>query len=186
MIFVPGPDGTTDDFPNSAPSRRICSIRTTRPDELNGSLSDYASFTFKYMFPRDNAESWQQIYQFIDEFPDDAYWSQWKPMVRDFVSTLDARGLVTSFRVGQSMHHIIFSTIDHHRLTFEPRVTLEFDPKERTVRVAFSYSNLHFHEPQSQETVPLSTAVSSTLGYLRRLWCETKPATPIPDALNVA
>jgi hypothetical protein len=138
------------------------------------------------MFPKDNVESWQRIYEFIDEFPDDAYWSQWKPMVRGVVSTLDARGLVASFRIGQSMHHIIFSTIDHHRLTSEPRVTLEFHPKEQTVRVAYSCSNLYFNEPLSQETVPLSTAAPSTLGYLRRLWCETRPDTPIPDVLNAA
>lgn len=138
------------------------------------------------MFPKDNSESWQHIHEFVDEFPDDAYWSTWKPMVRDIVSTLEARGLAPLFRIGQSMHHIIFSTLDHHRLTSEPRVTLEFLPKEQIVRVAYGRANLYFSEPLSQERVAPSFAVPSILGYLRRLWSETKPDIQIPDALNAA
>ena len=93
-------------------------------------------------------------------------------------------GLGPLFRIGQSMHHVLISTLDHHRLTSEPRVTLDFHPKEQTVRVAYSCSNLWFNEPISQETIPISTAMPSILGYLRRLWIETKPATPIPDGLS--
>jgi hypothetical protein len=134
--------------------------------------------------PKDNVESWQDIQLFIVEYPDDDYWSKWKPMVRGVVSTLEARGLGPLFRIGQSMHHVLISTLDHHRLTSEPRVTLDFHPKEQTVRVAYSCSNLWFNEPISQETIPISTAMPSILGYLRRLWIETKPATPIPDGLS--
>jgi hypothetical protein len=138
------------------------------------------------MFPKDNLESWRQIGEFVGEFPDDAYWSNWKPMVRSVFSDLEARELAKYFRVGQSMHHIIFSTQDDHRLVSEARVTLEFHPMEQTVRVAYSRSNLYFSDPILQETVPISAAVSSTLVYLRRLWSETKPTVAIPDALNVA
>jgi len=138
------------------------------------------------MFPKDNPESWQHIHEFVDEFPDDDYWSKWKPMVRGVVSTLEARGLIPLFRIGQSMHHILFSTLDHHRLASEPRVTLEFHPKDQTVRIAYSCSNLYFSEPISQETIPIAAAMPSILGYLRRLWIETKPATPIPDGLIAA
>jgi hypothetical protein len=80
--------------------------------------------------PKDNVESWQDIQLFIAEYPDDGYWSKWKPMVRGVVYTLEAHDLVPLFRVGQSMHHILISTLDHHRLTSEPRVTLEFHPNE--------------------------------------------------------
>jgi len=137
------------------------------------------------MFPKDNPESWQHIHRFVDEYPDDAYWSKWKPMVRDVISTLESRDLAPSFRIGQSMHHVLFSTLDHHRLISEPRVTLEFHPKDQTVRIAYSCSNLWFNEPISQETFPVSAAMPSIFGYLRRLWIETKPATPIPDGLKV-
>jgi hypothetical protein len=138
------------------------------------------------MFPRDNFESWQHIHEFIDEFPDDVHWSQWRPMVRDVVSSLEARGLVALFHIGRSMHHIIFSTLEHHGLTSEPRVTLEFHPPEQAVRVAYSCSNLHFGEPLSEECVPITAAVPSTLSFLRRLWSETKPTSEIPDAPNTA
>jgi hypothetical protein len=136
--------------------------------------------------PKDNVESWQDIQLFIAEYPDDDYWSKWKPMVRGVVSMLEARDLVPLFRIGQSMHHVLISTLDHHLLTSESRVTLEFHPKEQTVRVTYSCSNLWFNEPLSQETIPISSAMPSILGYLRRLWSETKPGTPIPDGLNAA
>jgi hypothetical protein len=138
------------------------------------------------MYPRDNLESWQHIHEFIDEFPDDVHWSQWKPMVRDVVSSLEARDLAALFRIGQSMHHIIFSTLEHHGLTSEPRVTLEFHPTGQAVRVTYSCSNLHFGEALSEECVPITAAVPSTLGFLRRLWSETKPTSEIPAALNTA
>jgi hypothetical protein len=136
--------------------------------------------------PKDNLESWQDIQQFIAEFPDDDYWSKWKPMVRGVVSALEAHGLAPLFRIGQSMHHIILSTLDSHRLTSEPRVTLEFHPKEQTVRVEYSCANLYFSEALSEESVPLVAALPTTLGYLRRLWSETKSAIAIPDALKSA
>jgi hypothetical protein len=136
--------------------------------------------------PKDNVESWQDIQLFIAEYPDDDYWSKWTPMVRGVVSILEARGLGPLFRIGQSTHHILISTLDHHRLTSEPRVTLDFHPKEQTVRVAYSCSNLWFKEPISQETIPISTAMPSILASLRRLRIETKPTTPIPDGLNAA
>ena len=105
-------------------------------------------------------------------------------MVRGVISALELRGLNPLFRIGQSMHQIIFSTLDHHRLTSEPRVTLVFDPEEQAVRITYSCANLLFAEPVSEETVPVSVAIPSILGYLRRLWNESKPTTPVPDALN--
>ncbi len=135
------------------------------------------------MWPKDNPESWKQIHEFIDEFPDDAYWSAWKSMVRDVVTKLEERDLVPLFRIGQSMHHIIFSTVDHHRLTSEPRVTLEFNPKDQTVRVAYSSANLYFSEPLSENRVSVTACLGTTLDYLRRLWTDTKAGTPVPDAL---
>jgi hypothetical protein len=59
------------------------------------------------MLPKDNPESWRCIHEFIDEFPDDDYWSKWKPMVRDVVTALEARGLGSLFRIGQATHDII-------------------------------------------------------------------------------
>lgn len=135
------------------------------------------------MFPKDNLESWQQIHDFISEYPEDDYWSKWKPMVRNVVSALDGLGLASSFRIGQGMHHVIFSTLDHHRLSNEPRVILEFHPKDQAVRIAYSCSNLFFSQPLSEETVPVPDAVPTIIRYLRRLWQETKPDTSLPEPL---
>jgi hypothetical protein len=136
--------------------------------------------------PKDNLESWQDIQQFIAEYPDDDYWSKWKPMARTIVSELEACGLAPLFRVGQSMHHIVFSTLDHHRLSSEPRVTLELLPNEHIVRVAFSRANLWFSEPLSEDRIEPSLAAATALQYLRRLWTETKPDIQIPDALEAS
>jgi len=138
------------------------------------------------MFPKDNPESWQRVRVFIEEFPDDPHWSQWKPLVRSVISDLEEGGLSTTFRVGQSMHHILFSLLEHHRLTSEPRVTLEFHPASQTVRVAYGYTNLYFHEPTAEEVVPVAAAILSILAFLRRLWGEAKPGIPAPDVLTVA
>ena len=138
------------------------------------------------MFPKDNPESWQRIHEFIDEFPDTPHWSQWKPLVRSVISDLESRGLSTLFRVGQSMHHILFSLVEHHRLVSEPHVTLEFHAEPQTVRVAYGYTNLHFGEPAAEEVVPVASAIPSILAFLRRLWGEARPGISVPDALTVA
>lgn len=137
------------------------------------------------MWPKDNLESWKQIHKFIADYPDDEHWATWKSMAREIVSSLENLGLVPLFRVGQSMHHIIFSTKDQHRLTGEPHVTLQLDPTQRMVLVAYSYTNIGFNEPLASETVDVASCLSTILRYLRRLWVETKPDESIPDSLNV-
>jgi hypothetical protein len=135
--------------------------------------------------PIDNPESWQQIHEFIDEFPDDAYWSKWKFMVREVVSSLEALGLAKHFRIGQSMHDIMISTADYHGLSAnEPRVILVFQPREDLVRIAYSDANLIFKEPLTDEHVAITVATDRTLEYLRRLWNETKSSARMPNGLS--
>jgi hypothetical protein len=136
------------------------------------------------MSPKDNLDSWQHIREFIEHFPDDEYWSKWKPMARFVVSELKTCGAATLFRIGQSMHHIIFSTSDRHGLRWEARVTLEFDPAKQQVRVAYSCSNLYFGEPLSEETVEVSSAPSTVRRFLQRLWTETKPDVRLPEGFT--
>ena len=102
------------------------------------------------------------------------------------VSGLDTSGLSAHFRIGMGMHHVILSSAERHGLSSEPRVTLEFYPKEQLVRIAYGCSNLYFHEPLVEERVGSSVAVPSILRHLRRLWIETKPDAQIPDALKVS
>lgn len=115
-------------------------------------------------------------------------------MVRQVVSDLEARGLSEHFRIGQSMHDIIISTADHHRLTSEPYVTLEFYPEEHQVRVAYSCAYPGINEPgakprcamqpDAEERVDMPLATSRVLHYLRRLWSESKGDVQVPDGLN--
>ncbi len=133
--------------------------------------------------PRDNLESWVDIHAFVASFPDDEYWLQWKPIVENVVSQLEARGLAPFFRVGQSMHHVIFSTLDHHQLVEEPRVTLAIEPEEKRVRVAYSTANLWFQPAIAEQRADVSASVPIVLAYLRRLWLDTKPTVPLPSPL---
>ena len=135
--------------------------------------------------PKDNLESWQDIQQFIAEFPETPYWVEWKTMARQVICGLANLGLAPSFRIGQGMHHIMLSTLEHHGLRAEPRVTLDFDPESHLVRVAYSRSNIEFNEPLSEERVPVEAAVSAIIKNLKILWNETKPGVPMPAALIV-
>jgi hypothetical protein len=138
------------------------------------------------MYPKDNLESWPYIHAFINRFPDNAYWSEWKRMVRSIISDLETRGAASLFRIGQGMHQILISTLEHHGLASEPRVTLEFDPEQQSVCVSYSQTlvgeeEYGFARPLAQERVSISKAMPVVLSYLRRLWIETKPNTNLPD-----
>jgi hypothetical protein len=147
------------------------------------------------MWPANNPESWRKLREIVGEKPNDDYWSKWKQMVDHVLSELEARSLAESFRIGQSMHTIIFSTLEHHCLAKEARLTLDFEPEKKTVQIAYSHScahlshandHPHYYAPLAQESVLLSEAVPSVLSFLRRLWAETKPEIPTPDGLKDA
>jgi hypothetical protein len=103
-------------------------------------------------------------------------------MARQLIAELEAHDLVPYFRVGQSMHHIIFSTADSHGLGGEPRVTLEILPREQQVRVAYSLANMEMRPAISESHLAATEGVANVL-HLRRLWLETK-RTPLPPGLT--
>ncbi len=137
------------------------------------------------MCPRDNIESWQTTMEDIDEHPDDSYWSSYKGTARDVFASLTKFELNQAFRAGLSMHDIIFSTLDHHGLRDEPRVTFTIRPKEGSVKIAYSYSHVDFgpSAPVSEEICPASDVTPVLVNYLRRIWIETKPSERIPPGL---
>jgi hypothetical protein len=138
------------------------------------------------MWPRDNLESWQVTVRLIEEQPDDPYWSAYKFAARHLLSALEERSLNRAFRAGTSMHDIIFSTLDHHVLKDEPRVTLTISPDDASVKVAYSYSNVDFGAGAlvSEETCPAEKSLPTVLSYLKRLWSETKPSEMVPGGLS--
>jgi hypothetical protein len=137
------------------------------------------------MWPRDNLESWKVAMSLIAEQPDDLYWSSYKRTAFDLFSSLEQRELNRVFRAGTSMHDIIFSTLDHHILKDEPRVTIAIQPKDERVKVFYSYSNVEFgpNAPVSEEACGNTDALPTILHYLTRLWVETKQNEPLPPGL---
>jgi hypothetical protein len=71
-----------------------------------------------------NPDSWQDVLEFITRFPDDQTWSTWKLVATEFMQRGIDAGLDARFRAGQSMHHLLFSTLEHHGLRGEPHVTI--------------------------------------------------------------
>ena len=134
-------------------------------------------------FPPDNESSWASVLAFIDEYPEDANWSDWKRIALRIIRQLQSLGATSMFRVGQSMHHIVFSTLQHHGLSSEARVTIEIDGATQRVRVAHGYGNLWFSTPTKQVTCPSDDVMNALTQYLRELWLETK-AAPLPHELR--
>ena len=135
------------------------------------------------MLPVDNRESWRAARALIEECSDDEYWSSWKRMALSVVSDLEKRGLDSAFRVGMSMHHILFSTLDHHGLeNGQPRIVFEIESRKGVARIA--YTNRFDIDQKFVETVDVGVAAEKLIEYLRRLWVETKGGEEVPHGLG--
>ena len=133
---------------------------------------------------QNHAESWRQIRAFLDEPPGDADGRQWQGMARSIVVELEKLGLPGWFRVDGSARQVILSTAESLGPDSGPRVTLEFQPAQQTVRIAYGHSDLAARAPLLDAWVSAPTAVQVTLGALRRLWTETRPTVPMPEELQ--
>jgi hypothetical protein len=113
-------------------------------------------------------------------------WIEWKRIAHDLVESLASDGLDASFRIGQSMSHIIFSTIDHHRLEREPRITIEIKGATKEVRIAYCDANIWFNGSIEEKIVSESEALLEMKIALRKLWNATKPTDELPKSLKSA
>jgi hypothetical protein len=129
-----------------------------------------------------NPETWANIVQFTQEFPQTDYWNRWRSTVCPLLDESIRRGYDCLFRAGSSMHHILFSTISHHGLRGEPHVTLRVT-EEWKIEISYSTSNVHFSSPIESVVVNPDSAISLFTRYLCHLWEETVPE-PIPEALR--
>ena len=133
-----------------------------------------------------NRASWQMVLDDLDEYPQDGYWIAFLAFMREVLQGAIGEGLNDYFRAGQSMHHIIFSTCERHRLEgYDPpplRVTLEFS-KELGASVATSHANLWFHPAEKKDPVTAETALPVLKTYLAHLWRETRANEPLPEPL---
>lgn len=129
-----------------------------------------------------NIASWEAVAADIEQYPDNEHWKSWKTLVRRFLRTGMSAGLNRYFRAGQSMHHILFSTLDHHGLRDEPRVTIELHPPSQ-VRIAYGTTNLWFSTPELEYTLPFDDGFATFRRFLHQLWMATVPE-PIPEDIR--
>lgn len=136
--------------------------------------------------PASNRESWDDVLAFVRSFPDDERWRQWKRAVEELLRQGRADGLDDAFRAGQSMHYLIFSTLDRHRLDDEPRVTVAwYSPSE--LEISYGRVNrglIEARDIEHAEVVAGEVAYPVLTRYLRRLWLETREPTSLPAALR--
>jgi hypothetical protein len=130
----------------------------------------------------ENRATWQQVLRYIREHPDDEYWSRWRAIVSPILEHAVELEFDSLFRAGMSMSHVIFSTLDHHGLRDEPRVTLEV-MKDWRIRISLTRDNVWFHAPTQFAVLDDSTAFQTFRRYLWHLWEDTVPEA-IPERLR--
>jgi hypothetical protein len=129
-----------------------------------------------------NSASWRAVEEDIGHYPDDQ-WEAWKALAHEFLAECFRLGLDRHFRAGQSMHHFVFSTLDHHGLRNEPRVTVEFHPTSRELRIAYGCSNLYFSPAELEYTLPFDVGFSTFQRFLKQLWTVTA-TDALPEGLT--
>jgi len=133
-------------------------------------------------FQRNTVASWDAVTAYIEQYPDDSNWGAWKKLARKFIREGISLGLNQYFRAGQGMHHLLFSTLDHHGLLDEPRVTVVFHPEDE-LRIIYSKTNLHFHTNELECLLPYAEGFSAFKKNLSQLWTATV-SEPLPDELR--
>ena len=129
-----------------------------------------------------NVASWRAVAADIELSPDTSDWQPWKALARRFLRSGSEMGLCRYFRAGRAMHHIIFSTLDHHGLRGEPRVTIELHPPSG-LRIAYGTSNLEFQRPELEYSLGFEEGSATFRRFLHQLWAATVPE-PIPEDIR--
>lgn len=129
-----------------------------------------------------NRETWRQVQEEIETFPDREEWNRWRSLVTPLVERAIESEFDSLFRAGMSLSHLVFSTLDHHGLRNEPRITVDLTT-DFNLRISYSTSDLWFQQPTQFEIVEPRLAFPVFTRYLQHLWEETLPE-PIPEALR--
>jgi hypothetical protein len=115
----------------------------------------------------ENRATWRLVRTFIDEYPNNEFWAPWRETVLPLLNRATDCEFDTLFRAGMSMSHLIFSTIDHHGLRDEPRITVEVT-SEWKLRISYSTWNLQFKQPtqfavaEPHQAFPVFTPIFAT------------------------
>jgi hypothetical protein len=130
----------------------------------------------------ENRATWKDVEEWIAEYPDRENWNRWRTIIKPLVERAIASQFDSLFRAGQSMSHLVLSTLDHHGLRYEPRVTVEVT-HDWKLRISWSTHNIWFRSPSQFEIVEPRMAFPVFTRYLQHLWKETSPE-PIPEILR--
>lgn len=133
------------------------------------------------MHTRFNEDSWLKMIAFAESFPDPV-WTDWRAQMVPLLREALERGIHHHFQAGQSMQHIIFSTLEHWGLDREPRVTIGYE-KDMSLFVAYSTTNIWFSEPMTKVALQRDNAMNVLARFLRTLWTDTKPDAHVPAEL---
>ena len=134
------------------------------------------------MVASENIASWQELARSVDQHPDAEYWIKWKNLAHRLLQYAEAQQFNKYIRAGRSMNHLTFSTLDHHGLRDEPRVTVELKA-DGQMRIAFGRGNLYFSKADVEYTLPFDEACLVFHRFLNQLWQQTMPE-PLPDELR--
>ncbi len=123
--------------------------------------------------------AWGAVDAFVERHPD----SQWRGFAQQFICECVHLKLDRYFHASQSMDHLVFSTLHHHDLRDEPRVTVELHPGEHTLRIAYGRNNLWSAPPEIEYTLPFDAGVKTFQQFLKQLWNATA-TEGFPSELN--
>ena len=129
-----------------------------------------------------NIESWADIGEFIEDFPDSSG-LEWKRLARRFVQYGLDRNFNRHFRAGQSMSTLVFSTLDRHGLRDEPRITVTLRPPDELKLVYWPATPATKGDRRLEYDLHWDEAMPTFQRFLNHLW-ETTMSAPLPSDLR--
>lgn len=142
----------------------------------------------RFYGPTTMPESWVAMTEFMARIAQYPAFPGWGRVGGKLIAEGQQRGLDEHFRAGQSMQHLIFSTVPHHGLQGELRVTVawpEYDAHSAAtgelIEVSLGRTNRWFSTDRLS-IGPSEHAWSLVAEYLRELWQSTQ-SSPLPDGL---
>jgi hypothetical protein len=122
-----------------------------------------------------NLESWRAVEAFVERMGD-----RWRAVAQRFLGEGVRFRLDSYFRAGQSMDELVFSTLDHHGLQWEPRVMVKFFAEDR-IHVKY----VHPPARGPEYTLPFDQAFPTFVRFLSQIWSATMPEA-VPEEVRAA
>lgn len=134
-------------------------------------------------------ESWVAMKEFMAELAQYPSVAGWAHLGAGLLAEGQQRGLDEYFRAGQSMQHLIFSTVPYHGLQSELRVTVSWPEDDAAsaatgekIEVSLGRTNRWFAAPDRLSVGAAADGWPLLSEYLRTLW-QNSQTTPLPACL---